>query len=184
MKLYVFLIANTYDINTIIEHVSQITKLFTVPDDQPKSKIAEILINNGIINNRTTDDISQTNQTLNLTKNNSSSDNVQEIFPVNETIEPINFVCEICNMSYKTQNGLLKHNRLNHKNNNGPKKYSCEYCNKQYNSRQNKWVHMKKCKEQNLKKLSFEEKLNQLTEKVTTLEKKPHQIINAKIICV
>ncbi len=36
MKLYVFLIANTYDINTISEHVSQITKLFTVPDDQPQ----------------------------------------------------------------------------------------------------------------------------------------------------
>jgi hypothetical protein len=90
------------------------------------------------------------------------------------------FICEICEMSYKTQNGLLKHNRLNHKNNdnNKPKKYPCEYCDKEYNSRQNRWVHMLKCKEVNKQKISLEEKVNQLTEKVNTLEKKPQKIIN------
>lgn len=186
MKLYVFLIANTYDIKTIGEHVDDVAKLFTVPNTQPKSKIAEILINNGTICNIQADDISQSNinQPINLTNNNSSSDNVQEMSLCKETIKINNFVCETCNMSYKTQNGLLKHIRINHKNNNGRIKYNCDHCNKQYNSRQSRWVHIQKCKDIYLKKVSLEEKVNQLTQKVNTLEKNPTQTINNKIIFV
>ncbi len=172
MIMDVLSITKGYNFNTTNKHDSQ-------SNNQEKSKIAEIIVNNGIILQTTADDISQTNinQPINLTNNNSSSDNNQEMLLCKETNVKTNeielkFVCEICNMSYKTHNGLLKHNRLVHKNSNEPIKYQCEYCDKQYNSRQNRWVHMQKCKEINSKKISLEEKVNQLTEKVNTLEKK------------
>ncbi len=93
---------------------------------------------------------------------------------LNKIIMEHKFYCSICNFKYKTQNGLLKHNKLNHQNCNNPKKYYCEHCNKQYNSRQSKWIHEQKCKL--TKNMSLDDKIEEKI--VNFLEKNPQKIIN------
>ena len=86
--------------------------------------------------------------------------------------------CEECNKNYESKMGLWYHNKKFHINPALEKKManSCSYCNKELSCKQSRWRHEKTCK---LKKnLSLEEKLNQLTEKVNTLEKNPQKIIN------
>ena len=190
MMIHVLSIAKGYIFNTTSADNVQQTKT-QFDGTQEKSKIAEILINKGIILQTTADDISHTtiNQTIILPKNNSSSDNNQEILLCKETNNKNNeseskFVCEICNMSYKTQNGLYKHNKKYHPTEPPKKTYLCECCPRVFKSRQSKWFHMQKCKEINSKKISLEEKVNQLTEKVNTLEKNPQHVTNNKIIFV
>jgi len=87
------------------------------------------------------------------------------------------YECKICNLVYKTRNGLFKHNKKYHPNDtnkNIPKKYSCEYCNKGYDTRQSKWMHVQKCKEINTQKIQKEDKVNEqftnITNKIKQLE--------------
>lgn len=94
------------------------------------------------------------------------------------------YKCETCNLVYKTRNGLFKHNKKYHpddNNKNIPKKYSCDYCNKGYNTRQSKWMHMQKCKVTNTKKLQKEDKITEqfidLTNKFKNLKK---QLVNSQ----
>ena len=92
----------------------------------------------------------------------------------------MNFICDICNMTYKTRNGLYKHNKNYHskkpEENNIINKYICNYCNKQLNSRQSKWMHEQKCKEINNKPL--EERIQELSNKIKKLESKPNNTTN------
>ena len=88
-----------------------------------------------------------------------------------------NFCCTICQINYQTKNGLYKHNIKYHPiNSDKLKDYKCEFCVRVFKSRQSRWYHAQSCKQ---KHQTFEEKLNQLSEKVNILEKKPQQkIIN------
>ncbi len=91
-----------------------------------------------------------------------------------------NFSCTICDIHYKTKNGLYKHNIKYHPiiPQTPQKTYKCEYCIRVFKSRQSRWFHTQKCQETYQKNLSLEEKLNQLTEKFNTFEKNPQKIIN------
>ena len=87
-----------------------------------------------------------------------------------------NFCCTICQKNYQTKNGLYKHNIKYHPiNSDKLKDYKCEFCARVFKSRQSRWYHAQSCKQ---KHQTFEEKLNQLSEKVNILEKKPQKIIN------
>ncbi len=118
----------------------------------------------------------------NVQAQNSNIQMVQtNILPISNTqsLNNKNYSCTICNIHYKTKNGLYKHNIKYHPVNptKPEKSYNCDYCVRVFKSRQSKWFHMQKCKKINSNKISLEEKVNQLTEKVNTLEKNP-QIIN------
>lgn len=65
-----------------------------------------------------------------------------------------NYECKVCNLVYKTRNGLYKHKIKYHQTegNSTPKKYICGYCEKRYDSRQSKWMHEQKCKITNKKR--------------------------------
>jgi len=92
----------------------------------------------------------------------------------------MNFNCNICNINYKTRNGLFKHNKKYHSEqliqNDIIKKYLCDFCTKELNSRQSKWIHEKKCKI--LNSTSLEEKVRQLSEDIRELKSKPNNITN------
>jgi len=87
------------------------------------------------------------------------------------------FECTICNLSYKTKEGFDKHNKKYHPipSANTPKKYLCSQCSREFNSRQTKWKHEQICK---LKKKSLEQKIDELSEKLQILEKKPNNVNN------
>ena len=91
-----------------------------------------------------------------------------------------NYNCTICNLIYKTRNGLFKHNKKYHQSNDEitPKNYICKYCSKGYNTRQSKWMHEQKCKITTETKNSLEEQVKILNEKVQILEQKPNSITN------
>lgn len=89
-----------------------------------------------------------------------------------------NYKCENCNFEYKTKNGLQKHMKLKHSNND--KKltscYSCQYCQSNFKYRQSKWLHEQKCK--TINNIPLIEQVQKLTEKIKILEAKPTNIIN------
>lgn len=91
-----------------------------------------------------------------------------------------NYNCEICNLIYKTRNGLFKHNKKYHPDDEVQtlKNYLCQYCNKGYNSRQSRWMHEQKCKITNENKKTLEEQVKILNEKVHILEQKPNTVTN------
>jgi hypothetical protein len=56
----------------------------------------------------------------------------------------LEFYCNICNLEYKTQSGLWKHNNIHHTNLNDDiieKKHLCKYCEKELCNRQSRWRH-------------------------------------------
>ena len=75
------------------------------------------------------------------------------------------FKCDICNIQYKTNSGLWKHNVKNHikssidnkqlgnnivqlstvKDDGNKKNYFCRKCNKQLSDRNSRWRHEKTC---------------------------------------
>ena len=70
--------------------------------------------------------------------------------------------CDLCNLFYKTHNGLWKHNLKFHKPpvdisnpDNNTKKYECIKCKKQYEHKNSKYRHQKKCieKAQDIEKI-------------------------------
>ena len=78
-----------------------------------------------------------------------------------ETV-PNEYKCIKCNLQYKTNNGLWKHNKKYHVNsittgsnignissNDSSKKYTCIKCNKEYNNKFSKYKHQLKCKLEN-----------------------------------
>ena len=91
-----------------------------------------------------------------------------------------NYNCEICNLIYKTRNGLFKHNKKYHPTNDDktPKNYMCNYCSKAYITRQSRWMHEQKCKITTEKKKSLEEQVKLLNVKVQILEQKPNSVTN------
>ncbi len=91
-----------------------------------------------------------------------------------------NYSCDICNLIYKTRNGLFKHNKKYHPNEDAqqPKNYLCKYCSKGYNTRQSRWMHEQKCKITTENKKSLEEQVKILNEKVQILEQKPNSVTN------
>jgi hypothetical protein len=88
--------------------------------------------------------------------------------------------CAICDLIYKTRNGLFKHNKKYHQVDDEQiiKNYICKYCLKGYNTRQSKWMHEQKCKIITEKKNSLEEQVKLLNEKVQILEQKPNSVTN------
>ena len=60
------------------------------------------------------------------------------------------FKCNICDLEYKTQSGLWKHNKLHHmilSESKPDKKHLCKYCCKELSDRQSRWKHETKvCK--------------------------------------
>lgn len=95
-----------------------------------------------------------------------------------------NYECKTCNLSYKTKEGLTKHNKKYHSNNSDTKrKYICENCKREFNSRQTKWKHFQICNE---KKEEIKEKFTDLTNKIKQLEdqvsKQPKTVIKKEII--
>jgi hypothetical protein len=91
-----------------------------------------------------------------------------------------NYNCAICNLIYKTRNGLFKHKKKYHQSNDDqtPKNYICKYCSKGYNTRQSKWMHEQKCKITTEEKNSLEEQVKLLNVKVQILEQKPNSVTN------
>ena len=111
-----------------------------------------------------------------------------------------NYSCEICDKHYKSYMGYWLHNKKKHNKNiivepvvediineqigktektvNDIKKkiYACRKCNKILSCKQSRWKHEKTCTASC--EITLEEKVNQLTEKVNTLEKTPKNIIN------
>ena len=53
--------------------------------------------------------------------------------------------CNICNIPYKTNSGLWKHNLKYHKSNNNINKLICKNCNKEFSYSHNRLRHEKKC---------------------------------------
>jgi hypothetical protein len=105
------------------------------------------------------------------------------------------FKCEICNITYKSNSGLWKHNIRNHKKNdttpvnNGnyqqttttcvvedKKKYFCRNCNKQLSDRNSRWRHEKNCN--NISINSINEKVKSLEKTIDELKAKPSIINN------
>ena len=87
------------------------------------------------------------------------------------------YECTLCRISYKTKEGYDKHNKKHHSNSSEkiPKKYLCSQCSNEFNSRQSKWKHEQNCK---LKKKSLEEKIDEISEKLQIIEKKPNNVTN------
>ncbi len=96
---------------------------------------------------------------------------------MNDNIQNI-FCCNNCNLTYKTKNGLWKHQNKYHLNeiisNQNPdqdiqvsKEYKCEYCDKVYNNKYSKYKHKKICEKKdhaqiNELKTSFNEQIDKL----------------------
>jgi hypothetical protein len=80
------------------------------------------------------------------------------------------FICKPCNLKYKTQSGLWKHNGKNHTITNKPSvtitisklnkksSFNCIHCVKQFSSKQSKWRHEQKCQVKN----TFDKRISQL----------------------
>lgn len=108
------------------------------------------------------------------------------------------FKCDICNIQYKTNSGLWKHNIKNHikqstvitninnGNNNiksstsnddgNKKKYFCRNCNKQLSDRNSRWRHEKTCNKVSINTIN--EKVKYLEKTIDELKSKPNIINN------
>ncbi len=94
---------------------------------------------------------------------------------MNDNIQNI-FGCNSCNLTYKTKNGLWKHQNKYHLNeiiSNSDqdiqvnKEYKCEYCDKVYNNKYSKYKHKKICEKKDHAqidelKTSFNEQIDKL----------------------
>jgi hypothetical protein len=105
------------------------------------------------------------------------------------------FICKICNKTYKNKSGIWKHNKKYHiqkliknvnlngntvnqsqpksvHNENQIKFYECDKCNKKFNTRQARWKHEKTCENNNSNNLKEENDLlkKQLEENKKDLE--------------
>ena len=190
------------------QHVIDVTKKFPSPhmvldgpdddsDDgpdevelpQPKSKIAEIL--NGVPSelvdvpvdelvdvpvDELVDeqvDVPVKSDNKNLRDNNNKKTNT------------IKYKCEECNKNYESKMGLWHHNKKFHIEPAHKIKLSktCSYCDKELSCKQSKWRHEKTCKTN--KKVSLEEKIDDLNKKFAGLQKAEPKIIQKnKIICL
>ena len=56
------------------------------------------------------------------------------------------YQCELCNVSYKCNSGLWRHNKKLHNDIKNENKLKCSKCNKECNSRQSLYYHKKVCK--------------------------------------
>ena len=56
------------------------------------------------------------------------------------------YQCELCNISYKCNSGLWRHNKKLHNDIKNENKLKCSKCNKECNSRQSLYYHKKVCK--------------------------------------
>ena len=105
-----------------------------------------------------------------------------------ETV-PNEYTCIECNLQYKTNNGLWKHNKKYHVNsittgsnignissNDSSKKYTCIKCNKEYNNKFSKYKHQLKCKLEN--NIITKNDIIELKEKITGLETKINNMNN------
>ncbi len=100
------------------------------------------------------------------------------------------YSCEICNLEYSSRMGYYKHNKQFHIDKIGKvgrkkiedKQYICSFCKKEFNHNQNKWIHEKKCKQNNSNNnndfLTMKNEIELLKKKIETLESKPKTTIN------
>jgi transcription elongation factor Elf1 len=58
-------------------------------------------------------------------------------------MEILVYKCNICNITYKTNSGLWKHNLKHHKLNNNINKLICKNCNKEFSYSHNRLRHEK-----------------------------------------
>jgi len=71
----------------------------------------------------------------------------KKIQPINIKSKKSSLTCEICNIEYKTQSGMWKHNNKYHEKEIEIKTNNCKYCNKELCDRQSRWKHETKvCK--------------------------------------
>jgi hypothetical protein len=114
--------------------------------------------------------------------------------------------CEICNKYYSSKSSLCNHNRMFHSDENNEcqkmskivnpcqksvkksqKIFLCEKCKKQFNSRQAKWYHFKKCNYNNeeIEKIQEETKQKEIELKIkqeeTRLKKEEAAILKLKL---
>ncbi len=108
----------------------------------------------------------------------------------------MDFKCEICNIYYKSNSGLWKHNLKNHTTKNiieqsndnakiktstseddgNKKKYFCRNCNKQLSDRNSRWRHEKNCKNVSINIIN--EKVKILEKTIDELKSKPNIVNN------
>jgi hypothetical protein len=94
------------------------------------------------------------------------------------------YLCEKCNLNFKTYNGFWKHNKNKHndstKNSDPNYKYKCTHCANTYKHKQSKWTHERTCKQAtptiNLETLQKE--LNEVKSELDRVKNKPSTIIN------
>ena len=86
------------------------------------------------------------------------------------------FCCETCNLNYKTHSGLWKHNNKKHNINKEIIEYNCNICNKKFNSRQSRWIHQKKCNDNEL--IIIKNEYKQLKDEIAELKNNNTNIIN------
>ncbi len=94
-----------------------------------------------------------------------------------------NFSCDKCNKTYKTSNGLWKHNKKHHDDNEKIKNESnCCYCNKKLSDRHSKWRHEKICtnkdKIDNQQITNIKEEITKLKSELEIVKNKPSTINN------
>ncbi len=99
------------------------------------------------------------------------------------------FKCQHCEMSYKSNSGLWKHNLKHHNQNivkphkndlKEKKKYYCRKCNKSLSDRNSRWRHEKTCKV--VSQLTLENKIQKLETKIQNLTNKTEQTDKTKQI--
>ena len=91
-----------------------------------------------------------------------------------------NYECNICNIKYKTRDGLYKHTKNNHDLNKEIFKkelYNCNKCNKEFKYRQSKWRHENTCNNDNTFLIN---EIKRISNKIDQLENN-NSIINNTI---
>ena len=96
------------------------------------------------------------------------------------------YLCNKCNMKFKTYNGFWKHNKNKHNiqnnlNQTNNYKYKCIYCANIYKHKQSKWSHEKICEYKEINLLTLKKELNDVKTELEIVKNKPSTIINNNI---
>lgn len=124
---------------------------------------------NKINDDKIDDDKIDNNKTNDYKIDNNKTDDNDKLCEV-EMYKVLEYKCEKCNLTYKTTNGLWKHNNKYHKNEkkqDDGKPFKCKYCNTTFTRKNNMNMHIKNiCKEKNNEIQSLKNKIEFLTYKL------------------